>query len=112
MEINIQNNDNFLKIGVKGRIDATNADEFQNQVQSIDNFGDQSIVFDFSDLNYISSAGLRVLMLVYVKLNQNSKRMAILSPTEIVAEVLTVSGLTDMMPFFSKDDDAIEYLIQ
>lgn len=110
MEINIITKENYFLVKISGRIDASNSDEFQDKLQKSEEIAGKPIVFDFNELSYISSAGLRVLMLTYVQCSQESTKICILSPTEMVSEVLTVSGLNEMMPIFNNIEDAVKYV--
>ncbi len=88
-----------LTVVANGRIDADNSSEFREEIKcSLD--GITKIVFDFQDLTYISSAGLRVLLDLY-KLFKNKmpgySDIVIRKPTETVYETLDVTGYVDIL---------------
>ena len=61
MNINIIQNDKELTVSVEGRLDTLTSPELEEQLEDkID--GLEKLIFDFSRLEYISSAGLRVLV--------------------------------------------------
>ena len=61
MNINIIQNDKELTVSVEGRLDTLTSPELEEQLaDKIDGF--KKLIFDFSRLEYISSAGLRVLV--------------------------------------------------
>ena len=58
-----KNEDGALVISIKGRIDSTNAPELENEIRKVrEGQQDLSVVIDCEELEYISSAGLRVLL--------------------------------------------------
>lgn len=107
MNIVFENREKYLYIKLSGRIDASNSGEFEKQL--IDNYNEGSInlVFDLSELDYISSAGLRVFMLAYNNCTNNEKKLCLISPNEIVAEVFEISGLNEMMPVCNSVEEAL-----
>ncbi len=80
---------------LEGRLDTSSAPEFEAELkQSLD--GVNSLILNFEKLEYISSAGLRVL-LVALKLMHNKGRMKIVHVNELVMEVFEVTGFSDML---------------
>ena len=77
-----------------GRIDQTHAAAFQEQLQPYLNVcaaGTAAILLDFSGVDYISSVGLRVLMLAAKQVKAQGGRIGIAALTPIVAEVFQIS---------------------
>ena len=86
--------DGVLTVCLSGRIDSTNAPDTEKTVFDIcDGCAPDAVVFDCSDLEYISSAGLRVILRVKKKFGQTS--LVDVSPE--VYEILDVTGFTEMM---------------
>ena len=84
-----------------GRIDHNNAEAFANalkpHVGGCKSGGD-SLLFDLSELEYISSAGLRVLMLVSKNVGPNGGKVALAQPQRVVAEILEISRFKYVFP--------------
>ena len=55
------------------------------------------LIFDFSGLEYISSAGLRILMGAYKTLSANGGSLKVVNPRETVREVFEITGLVDIL---------------
>ena len=86
---------NKLIIGLSGRIDSGNAQEVEKAAQTlIDNNPGAEILIDAEGLNYISSAGLRVLL----HIRKTHPEMAIHDVSSEVYEILDMTGFTQMMP--------------
>ena len=84
-----------LEIAVEGRLDTMTAPELEAELKnSLDNV--DSLVLDFSKLDYISSAGLRVLLSAH-KVMMGKGGMKIKGVNEIVQEVFDVTGFADIL---------------
>lgn len=95
MEIKKTLNGNELLVAVEGRLDTTTAPQLEENVRSsID--GISSLVFDFEKLEYISSAGLRVLLAMQKIMNKQGS-MTIRNVNETVMEVFDVTGFVDIL---------------
>lgn len=95
MDIRKTLNGNELLVAVEGRLDTTTAPQLEENVRSsID--GISSLVFDFEKLEYISSAGLRVLLAMQKIMNKQGS-MTTRNVNETVMEVFEVTGFVDIL---------------
>ena len=95
MTITSNMNGTTLEIALEGRLDTMTAPELEAELyRSLG--GAESLVLDFSRLEYISSAGLRVLLTAH-KTMSNKGGMTVKNVNEIVQEVLEVTGLADIL---------------
>ncbi len=95
MEI-IKNLDNDkLTMAVKGRLDTTTAPSLERELKSGLN-GVSELIFDLSDLVYISSAGLRVLLSAQKVMNKQGKMVVQHANTDIM-DVFEVTGFVDIL---------------
>ena len=95
MTITKDNNGNELKVTVTGRLDTTTAPELEEELRaSID--GVENLVLDFEGLEYISSAGLRVLLAMQkIMLKQGS--MKVTSVNDVIMDIFVVTGFTEIL---------------
>ena len=84
-----------LNVVIKGRLDTTTAPQLENELRTIIE-GIKELVFDFTDLEYISSAGLRVLLSTQKTMNRQGT-MVVRSVNADVMEVLEVTGFVDIL---------------
>ncbi len=94
MEITVNKNENTLTISPIGRIDTATAPELQTAVNE-NISGVTDLTFDLKQLQYISSAGLRVLMSTQKTMNQQGS-MKLIHVNEEVMDVFDMTGLTDV----------------
>ncbi len=84
-----------LTIALQGRLDTMTAPELEKELQALMP-GAGSLTFDFSQLEYISSAGLRVLLSSH-KVMSKKGGMKVTNVNEIVQEVFDVTGFSDIL---------------
>ena len=84
-----------LEIALEGRLDTMTAPELEAELNACLD-GVDSLVLDFSKLEYISSAGLRVLLAAHKKMSTRGG-MKVTHVNEIVREVFEVTGFTDVL---------------
>lgn len=84
-----------LTIALEGRMDITTAPNLEQEIKNgLD--GVTELVFDFAKLVYISSAGLRVLLLAQKKMNKQGS-MKVIHVNEMVMEVFVTMGFADIL---------------
>ena len=93
-EVNVTASENELKISLSGRIDSNNAREAESEIMK---YAEQNaslpVVVDAEGLEYISSAGLRVLL----HLKKTNADLKIINVNSDVYEILEMTGFTEMM---------------
>ena len=95
MTINKNLNGTELTVALEGRLDTTTAPELEAALkESMD--GITGLTLDFSKLDYISSAGLRVLLSAH-KAMRGKGQMKVTHVNEIVQEVFEVTGFSDIL---------------
>jgi len=95
MTIEKKLNGNELTVALSGRLDTTTAPELEAELKTALDSA-ESLIFDFEKLEYISSAGLRVLLSTQ-KIMARKSGMKIIHVNEIVQEVFEVTGFSDIL---------------
>lgn len=95
MTINKVRIDSELTIVIEGRLETTTAPELEAVVKS-ELAGVASLIFDLTKLEYISSAGLRVLLSAQKIMNAQGE-MKIRGANEIVTEIFEITGFSDIL---------------
>ena len=92
-----QNKENdILTVYADGRIDTVTSAQFESEVKpSLD--GASKVIIDLEKLNYISSAGLRVLLGIQKVVSENGGELIIRKPQDTVLEVFDVTGFSEML---------------
>ena len=96
MTINVERDFELVTLIITGRLDTTTAPNLESFVNELS--GDtKELVFDMSELEYISSAGIRVLLGAYRKMNSAKGKIRIEKANDIVHEVFEMTGLSGML---------------
>ena len=93
-----------------GRLDSNNAKEFETALLGLVAAGDGDILLDFSKLTYISSAGLRVVLMAAKRTRIAKRRLALCALNDHIKEVFTVSGFAKILDILPGRDDALAHL--
>ena len=96
MTINVERDYELVTLGVTGRLDTTTAPNLESAVNELST-DIKELVFDMSELEYLSSAGLRVLLFAYKKMSLHQGVMRIEKVNDIVREVFEMTGLLQMI---------------
>lgn len=89
-----------------GRIDGSNADAFHNSLAAGTEAAESAVVLDFEKVSFISSAGLRVILLFARQFNQPGKKLAICTLSGPVREVVSVSGFDQLISVYESLPEA------
>ena len=90
-------NDDELTLAISGELNTTTYQELEDVVKNSLN-GIKKLVFDFKELEYISSAGLRVL-LVSKKLMDQQGKLVVKNANSSVKEIFDITGFTNILDF-------------
>jgi len=91
-----------------GRIDLSNADTFRDALSAALAKTTTALVIDLSELEYISSAGLRSLMIVFKAAKAEGKAFSVAALKPLVLEIFTISRFNLVFPLFDTVRDAIK----
>ena len=92
--ITVKNNDSNSRVNLQGRVDSTNAPAVEKQIFEGLADNTENIIIDAEKLEFISSAGLRVIL----RLRKTYKNIEIIGVSSEVYEILDMTGFTEMMP--------------
>lgn len=99
--------DNVLTVKVKGRVDGSNANDFQNKIKDSVTSKDQVVMLDMAELSYISSAGLRVVLMVAKSLEQRKAKFMLYSLSDSIKEVFEISGFDKVIKVHASRKEAL-----
>jgi anti-anti-sigma factor len=77
---------------LSGRVDGTNAEHYETEISDLLKEADQSFSIDLSDLDYISSIGLRIFLKVAKALKSDDKKLVLVKPNAVILDLLLMSG--------------------
>ena len=107
MAINIERDGGTVIAKIDGRLDGANAQEFQGDLTGAIEDSDRAVILDFENLSYISSAGLRVILITAKALRRQDAELAVCSLSDPIREVFEISGFDQIIPVRDTQADAI-----
>lgn len=109
MQIEKEQHGAIRLIRLAGRLDAATSDSVQSvMVEQLDDEG--ALAVDLSELEYVSSAGLRVLLLAQKKLTAAKQKMAVFGLKEYIHEIFEIAGFTAILTIVESEEAALSKL--
>lgn len=106
MEIKQFDKESFHIIAVTGRIDANTAAEFEQKMMQTIESGNSNLLLDCAELEFISSAGLRALLILGKKLKFYNRYLIIAALSTPIKEAFDVSGFSTLFNLYLTVEDA------
>ncbi len=109
MELTFENTDGVMVLTLRGRLDAATSPEAESGIAGRIDSASAWLV-DLEEVDYVSSAGLRVLLLLAKKLQQKGGKLALCRLTSGVREVFDISGFSLIFKIYPDCESALESL--
>ena len=107
MEISAERDRGAVIARASGRIDSSNSREFHSGLEAVVNDDDSAVVLNFEDVSYISSAGMRVILLTAKSLRSSGMKFVLCSMNDSIREVFKISGFDKIIPIHGSRSDAL-----
>jgi len=107
MEVTVKEVNEVSVLSFEGNLDTNTAPQAQEQIDQLIDGGSSRILINFNELNYISSAGLRVLLATAKKLKATSGDLKICGLNQTVQEVFDISGFSSILSVVATEEDAL-----
>ena len=108
MEIATRTQNGVALVALAGKLDIHTSPQAQQALDAILASGAQKMVIDFTALDYISSAGLRVLLGTAKRLSGAGGALHLFGLNETVREVFDISGFSTILAVFGTEADALK----
>ena len=99
-----------MVIHAEGKLDAITAGEFGKAVMPMIQQSGQPVLIDFKELFYISSAGLRTVLILAKETKKNNNKLALCCLNETIMEVFRISGFDTIVSIYPTIEDGINLL--
>ena len=107
MNMSVSEVESVTVVSFEGHLDTNTAPDAQTQLDGLIEGGKTNILVDFSDLDYISSAGLRVLLITAKRLGSSGGSLRLCSLNETVREVFDMSGFSTIFSVLGDRAEAL-----
>ena len=96
----------ILVLRCEGRLDAMTAPQLEDEMNGMIDQGKIRVLLDFGRIDYLSSAGMRLLLSMTKKLKGKNGMLAICSLHEEVREIITMAGFEKILAIFPSEEEA------
>ncbi len=110
MEINAAKENDILVVGLDGNFDIASAAPAESKLTELLDGGELKVLLDFSQVPYIASSGLRVLLKVAQRLKSDGGKFGLCSVNDTVGEVLVMTGFDKILSIYESKEKALESL--
>jgi len=97
MNVTINQDANKFNVVLEGRLDTTNADQFQKDIEPLMNGDKPEISLDCTKMEYTSSQGLRMFLMLQKSVNQRGGTMVMTNMNPQVKEVFDITGFSNII---------------
>jgi anti-anti-sigma factor len=95
---------------IEGKMDAVSAPEFEDKMGEWIEQGETSFVINLGEVNYMSSAGLRSILIVAKRLKEQDGKLIFVNLREEVQKIFRISGFSSMIPTYESLEAALEHI--
>jgi anti-sigma B factor antagonist len=107
MNIIEEKHDRVSTFRVQGRLDSNTSPEFEKRIFDAISNGSRNLIVDFKDLDYISSAGLRVILKATKALKREDGKIMLCAMQDYVKEVFEIAGFDSFLPIAPTLEEAL-----
>ena len=101
---------NMKIISLEGKMDAISAPEFEHKMGEWLEQGETSFIINLGEVCYMSSAGLRSILIVAKKLKEQDGKLIFVNLREEVQKIFRISGFSSMIPTYESLEAALEHI--
>ena len=108
MQISVKTTNGVKVLAFEGRLDTQTSPDAQQQLTRLIEEGGTKILVNLEKLDYISSAGLRILLIVAKQLKTADGELRVCGLNDVVKEVFDISGFDMILPISASESEALE----
>lgn len=109
LKIQQEENENRIILRIQGRLDAATAPILDRKINGLIDEHHYHLLLDFEDVDYLSSAGMRVLLATTQKLKAKNGVVVLFSVSEDVGEIIKMAGFEKILAICSDENEALHY---
>jgi anti-anti-sigma factor len=107
MDISVRETGGVSVMDFTGNLDTNTSPAAESVVNQLLEGGSEKIIFNFMNLNYISSSGLRILLATAKKMKTSGGKMMVCNLNDTVQEVFDISGFAAILDLASNEEEAL-----
>ncbi len=108
MNVNSETVGDINIVTPSGRLDSMTAPSFESELLSRTEESTDGVIVDFTDLDYVSSAGLRIMLMAAKRMKAASRKLIICGLSDSIHDVFRISGFLTIFTIVGSREEAIE----
>ena len=108
MEITERKAENCTVVGIDGRLDTTNYSVLEKKLMALIDDGDIRLLVNLSKMDYVSSSGLRILLMALKRITMAKGKFALCSLQENIKEIFEISGFTNIFEIYGNEEAGLK----
>ena len=109
MEIKEEKRGKVKIVGLCGRLDASSSPGVEKQLRALIDQGEDRLVLDFSELTYISSLGLRVLIVAAKDVQKVNGKLTLAGLNDHIHEIFRIAHFTNIFSIYPSREEAVAH---
>jgi anti-anti-sigma factor len=109
LQIQLEQIEDRLVVRLEGRLDAPSCPVLERKLTTLIEEKHRYLLLDFTSVDYLSSAGMRVLLHASKKLKEKKGFLLVFSASDEVAEIIRMAGFEKALHLTSNEKDALQY---
>lgn len=110
MEAEVEEKGDVVVIRVKGRLDAASSPQLEKKINSIIETGHFKLLLNMADVDYLSSAGMRLMLSISKKLKHLEGKVVACNLNEDVMEVIKMAGFHQVLELYPSEEEGFNHL--
>ena len=110
MEAVVEEKGDVIVVRVQGRLDAASSPQLEKQINSIIDTGHFKMILNFENVDYLSSAGMRLMLSVSKRLNKLEGKVIACNLNEEVMEVIKMAGFNQVLEIYPSEEESFKHI--
>lgn len=108
LQISQEKNGDVQVIRIDGRLDAASAPKLEIPLNALIQGGEKKVLIDFAKVEYLSSAGMRLILSASKKMSANEGKLHFCFMSDEVMEIIKMAGFQKILSIYSTEKEALE----
>ena len=110
MEVQVEEKGDVVVVRLQGRLDAASSPQLEKKIYSIIESGYFKIILNFSGVDYLSSAGMRLMLSVSKKLKHLAGKVVACSLNDEIMDIIKMAGFQNVLEIYPTEEDSFSHL--
>lgn len=110
MDVQVEEKGDVVVIRAQGRLDAASSPQLEKRINSIIDAGHFKLILNFAGIDYLSSAGMRLMLAVFKKLRHLEGKIVACCLNDEVMDVIKMAGFHQVLEIYSTEDESFNHM--